>query len=763
MIKKLCMGVSLKLSEKFSHVVTSTMEDYVKLIHDPRIKQIVDAVRNGDESKKKLLPIRCAHYWHFNDDRRTQANADPKAFTYQTTVDIDHLPDGLTNDKVLQGVLALNKKEGMWKDKVLHGEYSVHKKLHFDIRLLTGKGIAESQEQFIADLNQELGLSIPKVMGKGKDIDNYVLTPDASCYTPERCIFITGDDIFTNEGWYAVKDHEDNLAVEPVKIDHHSDSSKAAAVSEQFPDTYEGIPYSRIREELEDQLGGIPEHGSRNTFIYSIACHLRPICDSNPEWVRRVLPGDFYGESADRAIATIKSACNSAKIPNISRKLQAALKICHMMQDKSNDNAAEPPVLPGRLPRAVKLLVSKVPDLYKPCVANAIFPPLATHLNGVRFRYNDNTEIEPSMMCLIMASMTAGKSCVNKPIEYIMKDIDEKDEQQRKLLQDYNDSVNMKGANERGDKRGYFPIQHILTNITHAAFITRLNDAGGKPLYSNMNELDMLDDLCSSSRIRVSGIIRLAYDCDIYGQERAGTQSVTATPRLRWNWNASTTIQKGQRYFHNGLVDGTLSRINLCTIIAPVNGGMPKYGIYNKKFADSLKPYIDNLNAYCGKGVIVCRKANKLVDEMLAENSEIYVLTGDKSRLQLSYRSVVMAFKKVMILYIMNGCRWEKAFEDFFRWSVRYDLWNKNRFFGNQLRDAISAETRNLSRGPVNLLERLNDRFTRNDAELLRRSNGMEPNPRHMLATWKNRGFIDFDEATDEYFKTKKYLDRKAA
>lgn len=534
-------------------------------------------------------------------------------------------------------------------------------------------------------------------------------------------------------------------------------------INETFPSDYQGIPYKQLVETLEDQLGGVPSIGSRHDFLLSISCHLRSVCDDNPQWIAAVLPQDLYGIEHAEAVGIIESACRLAKRPGMSRALRAALKACRAAIRNAAVGEPLPPPLPERLPRAIALLTSKVPDIYKPAVATAVFPPLAAHLFGVRFRYNDNSEMEPSLMCLTMAKMSSGKSCVNKPIEYIMRDIDDRDRHYREMQQMYNETTNNKKANERGEKRKKFVICHLATNVTNAAFVQRLDDAGGRFLYSNMNELDMLNDLCTSSRMRPSGIVRLAWDCDIYGQERVGTLSVTATPQLRWNWNASTTIQRGQNYFRNSLVDGTLSRINICTIIAPSGNALPVYGVYDKKFADRLAPYIANMKQYDGRGVVACSKANRLVEEMLAENNDKFVLSEDEARLQLSYRSVAIAFKKVMVLYLMNGGRWEKAFDDFFRWSVRYDLWCKMRFFGNQLAQGIEEETKNLSTGPQNMLELLPDRFTRDELESLRRTLGKNSNPSHTIATWKSRGLIGLDEVTGKYFKTKKYLDAHAA
>ena len=546
-----------------------------------------------------------------------------------------------------------------------------------------------------------------------------------------------------------------------------------------YPETYEGIPYPKIVETLEEQMGGRPEHGSRNNFIFSMACHLRYICNDDPDWIASILP--TYGEARDKWMASIRSACARNQMRSFPNIMKRTLSVCkqslrYALDDREGDEDAplgnqkseirnhksEIPEMPAELPPLIELLTSKVPAPMKPAVAHAVFPPMGAHLGGVKFRYVDNTLREATFMCCLMAKMSSGKSAVNKPIEYILADIVERDEENRRREQNWKDSINQKGANKEKPKRPEgLCIQVLVSDMTNAAFVQRLSDANGKFLYTSMDELELMNQLKTSARgNQVSQIIRLAFDCGLYGQERVGTSSVTARVKVRWNWNASSTIQRGCQFFRNALSDGTLSRLNICSIEPQTDGEIPVYGTYDETFAEALKPYIDHLNE--ATGLVECKEAEDLARQLLKENAETALLSDDEVYESLSYRANVIAYLKAMTLYVANGCVWDKRFEDFIRWSEQYDLYYKMRFFGESMKLEMEKENWVNQRGPQNMLNYLPDRFTTADAVEVRRQLGKDGNVKPMLKTWVHRGYICKDECTGEFYKTKKHPDSRS-
>ena len=528
------------------------------------------------------------------------------------------------------------------------------------------------------------------------------------------------------------------------------------AESASFPTSYKGIPYAAIVEALAEQLGGAPEHGARNNFIFSMACHLRYVCNDDAAWIERILP--TYGEEREKWMSTIRSAVNRPQSRTMPQLVKRALDVAKMSEEgrTKSEESNTPPTLPKRLPPLIELLTRHVPAHARAAVAHAVFPALGAHLGGVKFRYVDNVEHEATFMCVLLAKMSSGKSAVNKPIEYVLADIVERDMLNRQREQEWKNSLNTKGANKEKPKRpDDLCIQVLVSDMTNAAFVQRLADAGEKFLYTQMDEIELLDQLKTSSRgNQVSQLIRLAFDQGLYGQERVGSQSVTARVKVKWNWNASSTIQKGKWYFRNALTDGTLSRLNFCTMEPTKAGEIPVYGTYDQQFADELHPYIERLNMAMGR--IECPEAEVLARKLLEENAEQTALTDDEAYEMLSYRANVIAYLKAMTLYIAHG-EWTPEIEEFVRWSEEYDLWCKMHFFGEQLRAEMNRENLIVSPGPRNMLELLPTRFTREDVIVIRRSQGKMDNPKQMLCNWKKRGYIVQDEATGEYIKTEAY------
>ncbi len=521
---------------------------------------------------------------------------------------------------------------------------------------------------------------------------------------------------------------------------------------------------------LEDQLGGIPTHGSRNNFIFTMACHLRYVCNDDPEWIARILP--TYGENREKWMATIRSACNRNQTPHMSRVMQRVLAICkerEREEQEAEENPDMPPQMPRILPPLIRLLISKTPDIYKPAVAHAVFPALATHLWQTRFRYIDNVEHEATLMNVLMAGTGAGKNCISEPINRIMADIRQRDMDNLRREREWKKEVQSKGANK--DKRQRpegLVIQEIDPDMTNAAFVQRLADAEDRFLYTKMNEIDQFDALKGSGKSKAQfQIMCLAFDPrNVYGQTRIGTGSVSERVSIRFNWNASTTVQKGRRYFSQVLTDGPISRINFCTIPErEIGADMPVYGTYDEAFDEELRPYIDNLNK--ARGLIDCPKARTLAKRLIEECADFSRLSQSRVYENLSFRANVIAYLKAMVLFVASGGKWDKTVENFIRWSLQYDLWCKMHFFGQDIELADSAMNISKRKGPRNLLDFLPDIFTREEAHLLRQKMCLEKgNLSDMLSQWKKRGYIELhgeevpqsELMRQRYSKTEWYL-----
>ena len=426
--------------------------------------------------------------------------------------------------------------------------------------------------------------------------------------------------------------------------------------------------------------------------------------------------------------------------------------------ESSFGEAGRGPLMPKRLPALIKLLTSKTPDIYKPAVAHAVFPSLAAHLWKVRFRYIDNVEHEATLMNVLMAGTGAGKDCISQPINRIMADIRRRDAENLKREAEWKREVNSKGSNK--DKRQRpegLVIQEVDPDMTNPAFVMRMAEADEHFLYTKMNEIDQFDALRGSARgSQQFQIMCLAFDPDNrYGQTRVGTQSVTEKVCIRFNWNAATTIQKGQRYFSRVLTDGPISRINFCTIPErEIGADMPVYGTYDAQFDEELRPYIERLTR--ASGVVDCPQAFRLAKKLKDECAEFSRLSQSRVYENLSFRANVIAWLKGCVLYICNDYRWSKEIEDFVRWSLKYDLWCKMQFFGAAIEAANQEAEHTPKRGPRNLLELLPDEFNVHDADIVRQANGMDTRgTRNMLSQWVHRGYL-LQMTDDSFVKVKK-------
>ena len=747
---------------------------------------------------KKQLPFRSPHYFHFLDDHRAQKTIDPEAFTFQTTVDIDNpeevetavknalLLNGMFDDpaeKLFREKIFSADDIELWKGKVLHVERSARNKAHIDIRIPVGMTIAEAQSAFCKLIHA---------------------TEDPSCVTPERIIFITDavSQIYTADDWYKRLDEEAvaeyreayrkrglDIDGRPLDVDSaqvrasqnsssQSSSSSAptvdfqpveseeekarrAANAVQYEQTYDGVPYEEITKALVDLMGGAPAHGNRNNFIYREACLLRYICNSEAAWIKQVI--EIFGEDEAKAFASVESACKVAQSSEMPQLVKQAVELARknylakQATEKAGIYADVPPQMPARLPKLIKLLTSKVPADFKAPVAMAVFPPLAAHLKGVTFRYIDNQVHEAAMMNLLVAPMSSGKSAVNGPIDCIIEDLVQMDKVNRQKEQDWKDEVNTMGDNKKKPVRPEdICIRIVSPDLTRAAYIQRLDDvqkAGGAYLYCKMDEVDMLRKFNDPSQL-----IRLCWDNSEDGQERVGTKSVTARVKTRFNWNASSTIAVTQKFFSvREVADGAVSRLSLATIIRPDFAPYPVVGEYDALFKSELAPYIHRLNA--ASGFKECRKARQLIERLGSEIMEMAQLAYNKPYAEFAKRGLANGFRRAMVLYLANGEKWEKPIEEFIEWSVKYDLWCKMRFFGNQMQEAIDADNRAVchSSGVSNLLLFVHDTFDKAEIQNVCMVHGTKTKLAILLCNWKKRGFI-VKNNDDTFSKTAKFI-----
>ena len=730
---------------------------------------------------KKQLPFRSPHYFHFLDDHRAQKSIDPEAFTFQTTVDIDNpeevegavkralLLNGMfdeSQEKVAREQMFTADEIELWKGKVLHVERSARNKAHIDIRIPVGMTIAEAQSAFCKLIHA---------------------TEDPSCITPERIIFITdaASQIYTADDWYkhldkeAVAEYREayrkrglDIDGRPMDIDSaptvdfqpvESEEEKArrAANTVQYEQTYDGVPYEEITKALVDLMGGAPAHGNRNNFIYREACLLRYICNSEAAWIKQVI--EIFGEDEAKAFASVESACKVAQSSEMPQLVKQAVELArknHLAKqatEKAGIYAEVPPQLPAKLPKLIKLLTSKVEDDFKAPVAMAVFPPLAAHLKGVNFRYIDNQVHEAAMMNLLVAPMSSGKSAVNGPINSIIEDLVQMDKVNRQKEQEWKDEVNTMGDNKKKPVRPEdICIRIVSPDLTRAAYIQRLDDAqkaGDAYLYCKMDEVDMLRKFNDPSQL-----IRLCWDNSEDGQERVGTKSVTARVKTRFNWNASSTIAVTQKFFSvREVADGAVSRLSLATIFRSEFAPCPVVGEYDAQFKSQLAPYIHQLNA--ASGFKECRKARQLIERLGSELMELAQLAYNKPYAEFAKRGLANGFRRAMVLYLANGEKWEKAIEDFIVWSVKYDLWCKMRFFGNQMQEAIDADNRSIyhASGVSNLLLFVHDTFDKAEIQEVCMVHGTKTKLAVLLCTWKKRGFIVKNE-DGTFSKTAKFI-----
>ena len=738
------------------------------------------AVKKAQERFKSELPFFCPHYGMFKNNVRRQENALPESFLFQTIIDVD---DKEYVEKAIEKARELNCSSGIWNGSLLHLCYSARKKLHIGIRMPVGMTIEETQKVYCE------ALGVPY---------------DESCITPERMIFLTDKDseIYRSKMWCAVLPESEIQARRKAFLDRGltvDGRGDAKVNSLQFTvngNSNDNVQNNRlsgnhgtgelgeaseknlIAFDLFVQSAGlegmaIDTVGSRHSSLLAIMSAGASRVMSEEELmkvVRTKMPSyyqeddchqlihDFYAKYADsskpmsrdviRVNALAEQKANEVKseerrVKNSNADGNYTVQSSNLQVQSSDEDYPEPPVMPEKLPKLVELLISRTPEIYKPAVAHAIFPPLATHLWQTSFRYIDNVVHEATLSTCLLAGTGAGKSSVDKPIRYIMEDIRKRDAENLKREKEWKEEVTRKGANKDKRKRpDNLVIQEIDADMTSPAFVMRTAEAQGRFLYTSLNELDQFDALRGSGNQQFR-IMCLAFDpFNLFGQQRVGVQSVTERVTIRFNWNASTTIQKGQRYFSKVLTDGPISRINFCTIPErEIGDEMPVYGDYDDAYREALKPYIENLNN--ARGLIDCPEAFQLALKLKDENAEFSRLSQDRVYENLSFRANVIAYLKACVLYVANGCKWEPEIDEFIRWSERYDLYCKMRFFGDAIKRANDTGEKSSKRGPSNMLMQLPDEFTYQQVIDLRVARGMDKKgTSRMLGNWKERHYI---------------------
>ena len=778
-------------------VFSYNIDTYDKVIESAAVKKMIQqirgelpidgvdlndaqAVKKAQERLKSELPFFCPHYGMFKNNVRRQENAMPESFLFQTIIDVD---DKEYVEKAIEKARELNCSSGIWNGSLLHLCYSARKKLHIGIRMPVGMTIEETQKAYCE------ALGVPY---------------DESCITPERMIFLTDKDseIYRSKMWCAVLPESEIQARRKAFLDRGltvDGRGDAKVNSLQFTvngNSNDNVQNNRLSgNHGSGELGEASEKnliafdlfvqsaglegmaidtvGSRHSSLLAIMSAGASRVMSEEELmkvVRTKMPSyyqepdchqlihDFYAKYADsskpmsrdviRVNALAEQKANEVKseerrVKNSNADGNYTVQSSNLQVQSSDEDYPEPPAMPEKLPKLVELLISRTPEIYKPAVAHAIFPPLATHLWQTSFRYIDNVVHEATLSTCLLAGTGAGKSSVDKPIRYIMEDIRKRDAENLKREKEWKEEVTRKGANKDKRKRpDNLVIQEIDADMTSPAFVMRTAEAQGRFLYTSLNELDQFDALRGSGNQQFR-IMCLAFDpFNLFGQQRVGVQSVTERVTIRFNWNASTTIQKGQRYFSKVLTDGPISRINFCTIPErEIGDEMPVYGDYDDAYREALKPYIENLNN--ARGLIDCPEAFQLALKLKDENAEFSRLSQDRVYENLSFRANVIAYLKACVLYVANGCKWEPEIDEFIRWSERYDLYCKMRFFGDAIKRANDTGEKSSKRGPSNMLMQLPDEFTYQQVIDLRVANGMsQKGTSKMLGNWKDRHYI---------------------
>lgn len=759
----------------------ATAEQILQALKSPALAATLSSIRQGDEEKKSELVALCPHYSGFRDNHRAQEAIQPERFTYRTCIDVD---DPAIVEKAVSNALQLNADElSVMYQMVQYVEYSARRKAHIWVLMPVGKTIEETQREFCQEMD------IPY---------------DESCITPERFIWTTGDEVFRADDWLKplpeqqVEERREAFLMRGLDVDGRplkkpdttaqpaTPTTATATTTATTPGDGAVIPadertryiFMACMKEAGLHPEDLTEVGGRHNAVKSIlsvgANQLLTKGEMNgvlqemmpQHWQSkdiRQLVDDFYQKYTDENQKMTQFQrqvfARSRRIGSAPAKTRTTATDSHEEEEATQaegvygDTASlsaiyanpRPPRLPRKLPALVQAVTSQTPLPMKANVAQGMFPPLGVYPRNLRFRYIDHQYRELRSNCLTIGGTGSGKdTSLKQPLKHITAPMVERDKVSRQRLKEYNDKYNARASNKDKPQRPEdIPIQYITANLTPARLAQLMSDAQGAFLYTHLHEFEQWYDIEGKSGNNCSfKNLKLADDEDNpFGQERAGAQSVNYMGPLGLNWNASTTLSKAQYMFRNVLVDGPLSRVCLattpnCGLGAPI----PVYGTYDKKYDETLAPYIERLKAATGQ--VYCKQAYRLAERLKAECDQFTQQTQDELFDNLTHRALVHAFRKACLLYVANGNKWEKSIEGFCRWSLHYDLYLKLKFFGDLIRQADS-QTHTSHRGPRNLLELLPQEFTRQQAIHVRLQAGKgEEGTSNMLSQWKSRGYI---------------------
>ena len=765
-----------------------------------------EAVKKAQDRLKSELPFFCPHYGIFKNNVRRQENAQPESFMFQTIIDVDdreyvdkaiekarelNCSDSIWNGSLLHLCYSARKKlhigirlpVGMTIEETQKA-YCEALGVPYDESCITPERMI-----YLTDKDSEIYrskmwcavLSEKEILMRRQAYLDRGLTVDGRGKVNSLQLKVNSNGknnennrLSGNDGNTAVSA---GSAVQPAQPgnSHGADAPHIGdSGGNQNAGGLEAREKNLIAFDLFTQaagLGGmeIDTVGSRHSSLLAImsAGASRVMEEEELMKVVRVkmpsyyqendchqLIHDFYAKYADntkpmsREVMRVNALAEqkaSQQVNSLQLKVNRAKQVnsLQLTGNRADEDYPDPPEMPKKLPKLVELLISRTPEIYKPAVAHAIFPPLATHLWKTRFRYIDNVEHEARLMTLLLAGTGAGKSSVNRPIDFIMEDIRLRDAENLKREKAWKDEMLRKGANKDKRKRPEnLIIQEIDADMTNPAFVMRTAEAQEHFLYTSLNELDQFDALKGSGNQQFRIMCLAADPGNKYGQTRVGTMSITERVTIRFNWNASTTIQKGQRYFSKVLTDGPISRINFCTIPErEIGEDMPVYGTYDESYREALRPYIENLNKVTG--LIECKEAFQLALKLKDENAEFARLSQDRTFENLSFRANVIAYLKACVLYVANGCKWEPEIDEFIRWSEQYDLYCKMRFFGDMIAKENCTAEKSSKRGPQNLLQILPDNFTAAQLLAIRLEHGLDAKGTDMMIRqWLHRNYI---------------------
>ena len=814
------MAFGISQSVRSREVQVCTPELFHQATKSSRVKDVCAQIEDALERKrrgeigqedydtmktrlKSQLPILTPHAT-FRNGRRLNADAIPSGLSIY---DKDHIADPTGWWKAKSEELRVKNPQVLARILLVHVTPSLEG-LRLVFVMPEGMNLAEAQKW----MSQQLGDEEYDVCVKDLARPSFIVPEEYILFIDEARLFAEvetpsdADDAAPHANTHENTNHNTNENENKTEKEHRpeSDNSPAALPAgpaakhaqsanhdraddhhlgnhgvdqdhggeekqQDFAQEYDGISYEAITSKLVELLGGEPQHGSRNSFIFTLSCYLRYLCDDNATWIKQVIP--TFGEEKKRAFTTVDSACQrkqSHRMPMIVRK---AISLCQ--EERARGKAADYDAdefgdilnpdsyfyriheMPQKLPRLIRLLVSKTPAIYQPAVSQAVFPALASHLCDTRFRYVDNVEHEATLMNILCAPTGSGKESITQPINRIMADIRARDAEQRERERAWKDECNRKGSNkDKRERPEGLVIQEVNIDMTNPAFVLRMKEAERHFLYAKVNELNLFDALKGKTNQHFR-IMELAFDLGNYGQDRVGVQSVTETVKVRFNWNACCTPKKCRDYFRRVVTDGPVSRISFATIERrPCGSEIPVYGSYDASFDEELKPYIDNLLK--ARGLVDCPQALKLARKLMEENAEFARLSQNYVFENLSFRANVIAYLKACVLYVANGMKWEKSIEDFVRWSERYDLWCKLKLFGQMIYDADGEQdkvSRTAPNGPKNLLSLLPDEFTMDDYVKVRRAQGFDNDNarriRDAIHQWVHRGYVAKVEGAD--------------